>query len=207
MPLLMLCPSTGPTIPDTESDRLLKEASITTEKDAPYDVFGMPTFATNNFLEASNEKPQTNLDTINPETNKELNKVDSTTTESNNGYVNYGQLGARPKTGSLISTTGYPLAVSDKHSSVWEIFDEIPESTPIIAKDAPFDVFRMAREAESYLIEQQKGFDVLEKDFATFKPILPIDINSQVGNMLDVNVTLALDPSRFKVCTTIFSKF
>ena len=49
--------------------------------------------------------------------------------------------------------------------------------------------------------------EVLENDFATFKPILPIDINSQVGNMLDVNVTLALDPSRFKVCTTFFSKF
>ena len=50
--------------------------------------------------------------------------------------------------------------------------------------------------------------ELLEKDFATFKPILPIDINSQVGNMLDVNVTLALDPSRFKVCTYYnFSKF
>jgi hypothetical protein len=45
-----------------------------------------------------------------------------------------------------------------------------------------------------------------DKVFASFKPILPIDINPQVGNMLDVNVTLAFDPSRFKVCIEFLYK-
>ena len=97
-------------------------------------------------LEESDEKPRTNLDIINPEANKELDKVDSISTESNDDspleiqeQVNYGQLGARPKTGSLIKTPGNPLAASDRHSSVLEKFDEFPASTPIIETDALFE--------------------------------------------------------------------
>ena len=181
------------------------------------------------------EKPHTNFNSINHETNKKLDEINSITRESNNDFpeedqeqvnqdqlgvtgslistssnpsaydeqqnchivelenqsidlrtpsywdnfkskccfcqsnndipeqvqeqVNYGQLGARPKSGSLISTPANPLAASDKHSSVLEKFDEFPVSTPIIETDAPFDAFGMPREAESYLVEQQKGFD------------------------------------------------
>ena len=47
--------------------------------------------------------------------------------------------------------------------------------------------------------------ELFEKDLASFKPILPVDINHEVGSMLDVNVTLASDPSRFKVCIDSFN--
>ena len=93
--------------------------------------------------------------------------------------------------------------------------DEKSEDEPVkkrnkmLTSEAPEEVKPNYKEEPSKLEEKTNELalttrcdtEVLEKDFATFKPILPIDINSQVGNMLDVNVTLALDPSRFKVCT------
>ena len=52
---------------------------------------------------------------------------------TNNDNVNYGQLGARPKTGSLISTPGNPLAASDSdqitnQSATYENIEEIHQA-------------------------------------------------------------------------------
>ena len=86
---------------------------------------------------------------------------------------------------------------------------EAPEEVkPISKEEKPTDSqpSKLEEETNELALTTSCDTEVLEKDFATFKPILPIDINSQVGNMLDVNVTLAFDPSRFKVCTIIIIK-